>query len=205
MKIYVLLVRTTRCPSFGKKLNLAINGFLLPFFNESSKPPKAKISIPCLCTTCNHHWVIAQELTCHNPTLKECEDNTHTPEMGTWESSGTPKNLELDCRGQNTSPWGVFYIVGKVLKRRCRKWPRMGHSDICSTSYVRNKGRESNWQLNSWPLKVGNRPDPGACRWSAAHRWKALKESYKFSSDLIQSEVWARSYELPNPWESKSG
>jgi hypothetical protein len=41
---------------------------------------------------------------CHNPTLKECEDDTHTLEMGTWESFGTPKNVEFDCRGQNTSP-----------------------------------------------------------------------------------------------------
>jgi len=40
---------------------------------------------------------------CRNPTLRECEDETHTPEMGTWESSGTPKTLEFDCRGQNTS------------------------------------------------------------------------------------------------------
>jgi hypothetical protein len=46
-----------------------------------------------------------------NPTLKECEDDTHTPEMGTWESSETPKNSEFNCRGQNTSPCGVFYIV----------------------------------------------------------------------------------------------
>jgi len=38
------------------------------------------------------------------PLLEECEDDTHAPEMGTWESSGTPKTLELDCRGQNTSP-----------------------------------------------------------------------------------------------------
>jgi hypothetical protein len=77
---------------------------------------------------------------CRNPTLKECEDDTHTLEMGTWESSRTLENLELDCRGQNTLPWSVFYIVRKVLKRRCRKWPRMGHSDIYSTSYVRKKG-----------------------------------------------------------------
>jgi len=27
--------------------------------------------------------------------------------------------------------------------------------------------------------------DPGACRWSATHRWKALEESYKFSLELI--------------------
>ncbi len=35
---------------------------------------------------------------CHNPTLRECEDETHTPEMGTWESSRTPKISEFDCR-----------------------------------------------------------------------------------------------------------
>jgi hypothetical protein len=82
-------------------------------------------------------------------------------------------------------PWGFFYTVGKVLKRRCWKWSCMSHSDICSTSYVRKKGWESNWQFDSRPLKVGNRPDHGVCRWSATHCWKALKESYKFASDLI--------------------
>jgi hypothetical protein len=46
--------------------------------------------------------------------LEECEDDTHTPKMGTWESSGTPKTSELDCRGQNTSHWGVLYIIGKI-------------------------------------------------------------------------------------------
>jgi hypothetical protein len=116
--------------------------------------------------------------------------------MGTWESSGTPKNLELNFRGQNTSPWGVLYTAEKVLKRKCRKRPCMSHSDICSTSYVRKKGRESNWQFDSWPLKVRNRPDPGGCRWIATHHWKALKESYKFALDLIpigglSKELWA--------------
>jgi hypothetical protein len=38
------------------------------------------------------------------PLLEECEDDTHTPKMGTWESSGTPETLEFDCKGQNTSP-----------------------------------------------------------------------------------------------------
>jgi hypothetical protein len=27
------------------------------------------------------------------PLLEECEDDTHTPEMGTWESFGTLKTL----------------------------------------------------------------------------------------------------------------
>jgi hypothetical protein len=43
------------------------------------------------------------------------------------ESSGTPENSELDCKGQNTSHWGVLDIIGKVSKCRCPKWPRIGH------------------------------------------------------------------------------
>jgi hypothetical protein len=60
--------------------------------------------------------------------------------MGTWESSGTPETSKFDCRGQNTSPWGVFYIIGKLSKCRCRKWPHMSHLDICNTSYEKKKG-----------------------------------------------------------------
>jgi hypothetical protein len=80
---------------------------------------------------------------CRIPTLRECEDETHTPEMGTWESSKTPKNSELDCKGQNTSPLGVLHIR-KLPKCRCGKWPRMSHLDICNTSYGQKKGRELN-------------------------------------------------------------
>jgi hypothetical protein len=61
----------------------------------------------------------------------------------------------------------------------------MGHLDICNTSYGKKKGQESNWQFNSWPLKIENQPDPDACRRSAIHYWRALEESYKFASDLI--------------------
>jgi len=119
------------------------------------------------------------------PLLVKCEDDTHTSEMGTWESFETPETLELDCRGQKTSPWGVIHVNGKLLKCRCWKWPRMSHLDICSTSYGKKKGRESNWQFDSQPLKVGNRPDPDVCRWSVTHCWKTLNKSYKFALDLI--------------------
>ncbi len=87
------------------------------------------------------------------PLFEECEDDIHTPEMGTWESSETFKTSELDCRGQNTSPWAVLHVIGKLLKCRCRKWPHMIHLNIYSTSYGKKKGRESNCQFNSWPLK----------------------------------------------------
>jgi len=61
----------------------------------------------------------------------------------------------------------------------------MGHLDIGSISYGKKKGQESNWQFDSRPLKVGNQPNPDACRLSAIHRWKDLKEKYKFDLDLI--------------------
>jgi len=67
------------------------------------------------------------------------------PKIGTWESSRTREILEFDCRGQNTLHCGVLYIIGKLSKCKCRKWARMGHLDICKTSYGKKKGRESNW------------------------------------------------------------
>jgi hypothetical protein len=114
--------------------------------------------------------------------MKECEDDIHTPEMGTWESSRTPKNSEFDYRGQNTLRWDVLYTVGKVLKCKCQKWLCMSH--------------ESNWQFDSWPLKVRNRPNHGVCRWNVTHRWKARKECYKFALNLIpigglSKELWS--------------
>jgi len=130
------------------------------------------------------------------PLWGKCEDETCTPKSENLESSEIPKILKLNCRGQNTSLWGVLYTVEKVLKCRYRKWPCMNHLDICSTSYGRKKGQESNWQFDSRPLKVRNRFDPGVCRWSATHCWKSLDESYKFAWDFIPIkglswELWA--------------
>jgi hypothetical protein len=62
---------------------------------------------------------IALQVTCRNPTLTECEDETHTPEMGIWESFWTLESLEFDCKGKKTSHWGVLYIIGKLSKCRC--------------------------------------------------------------------------------------
>ncbi len=70
----------------------------------------------------------------------------NTSKVGDLESFETPECLELDSKAQNTSHWGVPGVIGKVLKRRYRKWPRIGHLDICSPSYGQKKGRESNWQ-----------------------------------------------------------
>ncbi len=139
-------------------------------------PPASYIvAFPC----CHETLVVT------TPLWVKCEDETHTPKSGSLESFETPKNSELDFRGQNNSHWGVLYTIGKVLKCMCPKWPRMSHLDICSSRYGQKKGRESNWQFDSRPLKVRNRLDPDVCRRSATWRWKALKESYKIASDLI--------------------
>jgi hypothetical protein len=98
-------------------------------------------------------------------------------------------------QSQNTSHWGVLYIIDKVLKCRCPKWPRMSHLDIYSPSYGQKNGRGSNWQFDSRPLKLGNRSESDVCRRSATWCWKALKESYKIVLELVpirglSKELW---------------
>jgi hypothetical protein len=123
-----------------------------------------------------------------SPTLGKSED---------LESSGTLECLELDIKAQNTSHWGVLGVIGKVLKRRYRKWPRIGHLNICSPSYGQKKGRESNCQFDSRPLKVGNRPLPDLRIESAIRRWKDLDEGYKFGSDLVAIRICSRELWAP--------
>jgi hypothetical protein len=111
------------------------------------------------------------------------------------ESSGTPECSELDSKGQNTSHCGALGVIGKFLKRRYRKWPRIGHLDICSPSCGQKKARESNWQFDSRPLKVGNRPLPNIRFECATWCWKDLDEGYNFSSNLVaiglcSQELW---------------
>jgi len=113
----------------------------------------------------------------------------NTCKVGDLESSGTLECSDLNSKAQTTSYWGVFSVIGKVLKRRYRKWPRIGHLDICSPSYGQKKGRESNWQFDSQPLKVGNRPLPDIRFESATWRWKDLDEGYNFGLDLVAIQL----------------
>jgi hypothetical protein len=129
-------------------------------------------------------------------------------ELPLWEleSRWTPKFLEIDCTNQNSLDRSVLYIIGKLFKRKCLKWAFMTHLDIWNTSYGQKKGRESNWQFDSWPLKVKNRPDFLACRWHDTYRWKALDKSYNLTSDLIsirglQRKLWALKLRESQVWE----
>jgi hypothetical protein len=151
-------------------------------------------------------WKFHLSLLVATPLWGKCEGETHTPKSGNLESFGTPKTSELDYRGQNTLHWTVLYIVGKVLNCKCPKWLDMSHLDICSTSYGQKKGRESNWQFDSRPLKVGNRPNPGVCAGGVWHTLgKLLRRVTSLLQTSSQSEVGVRSHELPKSQESKPG
>jgi len=114
---------------------------------------------------------------------------TLTPprQLPLWEmeSRWTPKTLERDFRGQNSMACDVFYIIEKLLKLRCLKWVRIAHLDIWNTIYGQKKGRESNYQFNSRPKKVENRPDLLGCIGRATYRWKSLDKSYNFALNCI--------------------
>jgi hypothetical protein len=138
----------------------------------------------------------------HNGCQSICMSQPHFGQVWGWsptlgkvgdlKSFWTLECLELDRKAQNTSHWSVVGVIGKVLKRKYRKWPRIGHSDIWSPSYGQKKGRESNWQFDSRPLKVGNRPFPDVALGSATWRWKDLNEGYNFGLDLVAIELHSR-------------
>ncbi len=54
------------------------------------------------------------------------------------------------------------------------------------------EGRESNWQFDSRPLKVRNRPLPDLRIESATRRWKDLDEGYNFGLDLVAIRLCSR-------------
>jgi len=128
-----------------------------------------------------------------SPTLGKSED---------LESFETPECLELDTKAQNTLHGGVLGVIGKVLKRRYRKWPRIGHLDICRPSYGQKKGRESNWQFDSRPLKVGNRPLPDVRIKSAIRVEKISTRATTLVQTSSRSDLAVGSYELPKSRDS---
>jgi hypothetical protein len=53
------------------------------------------------------------------------------------------------------------------------------------------KGRESNWQFDSRPLKVRNGAVLDVRSESATWRWRALFEGYNFGLDLVLIGGWS--------------
>jgi len=102
-------------------------------------------------------------------------------ELPLWEleSRWTAESSKSDCKGQNSMDWGVPHIIGKLLELRCLKWAHMTHLDIWDTSYGQKKSRESNWQFDYRPLKVGNHLDFLMCRWCVTYCWRVLQLCFR--------------------------
>jgi len=127
--------------------------------------------------------------------------NTHTPKATPTLGDGVPvdsRNFRERFEGSKFNGLWIFYIIGKLLERRCLN----GLALLIQTSKIQvmgqKKGRESNCQFDSRPEKVGNRPDLFVCKQRATYRWKALDESYNFASDRTSIQAF-----LAKLWGSK--
>jgi hypothetical protein len=79
-------------------------------------------------------------LLCRNPTLGlSVRMQLTLPKVRKWSHPGLPK-IQKTIWGVKSPCIGEFFIPMEVLKRRCPKWPRMGHLDICSPSYGQKEG-----------------------------------------------------------------
>jgi hypothetical protein len=61
---------------------------------------------------------------------------------------------------------------------------------------AKRKGRESNCQLNSQPLKVENLLDLFAFKWPTTYCWKVVNEGYNFALNMtsiedLHNKLWA--------------
>jgi len=136
---------------------------------------------------------------CRNPTLGQSVKMKLTfPKLGIWNPLGLPNVLNSTVEAK-TPQIGMFLVS---LESSWSVDVQNGLALVIWTSVAqvmgKRKGRESNWQFDSQPLKVGNRPLPNVCRCSAMGRWKALEESYNFGLDL--APIGRRSQKL---WMSK--
>jgi hypothetical protein len=120
---------------------------------------------------------------CRNPTLRQVWGWDSHSQLQSSTAKGKTPRLEVFFISLESS-WSVDVENG------------LAWAIWTSAAQVMGKRRAGS-QFDSRPQKVGNRPDPGVCRWSATHRWKALEEGYKFSSDLIPIRGLSRKLWVP--------
>ncbi len=130
---------------------------------------------------------------------------TLSKKLPLWEleSRWTSKFLESNCKGQNSLYWGNFYIIGKLLERRCLKRACVTHLNTQNTSYGQKKGWESNLQFNSQALKVKNHPNFLACTWHAHTIGKLSTRIITLLQTSYQSEICRENYGPPKSRESQ--
>jgi hypothetical protein len=80
----------------------------------------------------------------------------------------------------------------KGLEVQMSKMPSHWSLEHLQLKLWAKEGPESNWQFDSRPLKVGNRPLPDLRMESATWRWKDLDEGYNFGLDLVAIRLSSR-------------
>jgi len=128
---------------------------------------------------------------CRNPTLAKCGGEAqHLEKLEIWSPLGL-LNVQSSTARPKTPRIEVFLVS---LKRSWNVNIENGLALAIRTSAAqvmgKKKGSESNWQFDSRPLKVGNRPLPDVSLKSATRRWKALNESYNCALGLVPIWVW---------------
>jgi len=114
--------------------------------------------------------------------------------VGGLESSGTPECSELNIKAQNTSHWGVLGVIRKVLKRRYRKWPRIGNSDIWAQVMGKRRAGSQTNNLTPDHKKSGIDLFPTS-PWKVQHGvGKLSTRATTLIQDSSRSEFGARSY-----------
>jgi len=127
------------------------------------------------------------------------------PKVGKWSPLRLPK-IQKMIWGVKSPHIGAFFIsMERSWSVDAQNGLAMGHLDLCSPSYGQKKGRESNCQFDSRPLKVRNRPLPDVASRSVTWRWKALDERYNFGLDLVLIRVWGEELWLSKVLELQPG
>jgi hypothetical protein len=144
------------------------------------------------------HWPLSSSGgECRNPTLAKCGGEAqHLEKVRIWSPPGLP-NVQSSTTRPKTPRIKVFLVSLK------RFWSVDVENDLAlviwtsvEKSYRQKKGRESNWQFDSRPLKVTNRPLTNLRIESVICRCKDLDEGYKFGSHFVairlrSRELWA--------------
>jgi hypothetical protein len=134
---------------------------------------------------------------CRDPTLAKCGGEAQHSQSWGLGVLRDSRMFRVRQQGPNLLALRSSWCHWKALKRRYRKWPRIGLLYICRPSYGQKKGRESNWQFDSRPLKVWNRHLTNIRFESATRRWKDLDKGYNFGSDLVAILLWSRELWAP--------
>jgi hypothetical protein len=112
------------------------------------------------------------------------------PKMGLGSPPGLPKSQSVIAQVKTPCIQASFISLERSWSLDVQNGLVGAIWTYAAQVMVERRAGSQIWQFDSWPLKVGNRPDSGVCRWSATHHWKAFDKSYNFGFDFVPIRVW---------------